>query len=138
VAGREYATVADYFEYIREPASAVPAADSEEFARIRGLIQAAASAIEYLTMTARYATDDEGYPVAPAVDAAMRQAACAQVAWFEEQGGSEGAENIFQSGGLGSASFTLGYQGGAGKTGADARYAPVAVELLFNAGLMPS
>jgi hypothetical protein len=137
VAAREYASVADYYEYIRETGN-TPAEASAEYERIRGLIRAAASPIEYLTMTAHYATDGDGYPVAPAVEEAMRAATCAQVAWFEEQGGSEGADNIYQSGGLGSASFTLGYQGGAGKTGADARYAPVAIEVLFVAGLMPS
>lgn len=130
---RSYATVDDYFKFIGEtPAEAEPADER----RMQALIRRASSAVDSMLVTAVYSTDDDGYPLNVAVSDALRDATCAQMEWFEEQGDASGAAGAFESGSLLSASFSRGNGGGKGSTGQRARLAPEALQILRNAGLV--
>ncbi len=101
------------------------------------LIMRATPLLEDLTKTACYATDEEGYPTDPFIKAAFNDAACAQAKWFIDTGDVSGASGRFNSLSLGSFSASGGGVGSANNQSAELdRYAPEAVLILFNAGLI--
>ncbi len=83
------------------------------------LIRASLKIDEVLAFSAvRYETDDDGYPVDSAVRILLRDAACAQIAYYRDTGDISGAGEY------------------AGVKGT--RLAPEAVAILRNAGLVSS
>jgi hypothetical protein len=100
---RTYASPDDLQDYTGGPEWAeVPG--SAEDRRVRALIRRASSDVDALLLTARYATDTDGYPLEESVSDALRDATCAIVEEFEENGGVNAAG--FASGSLLSASFS--------------------------------
>src|SRR5690625_2474644 len=99
----------------------------------------AATIVRILTLTAVYQVDGDGKPTDPAVTAALRDATCAQAAWFDETGDTgSGAASIYSTMSLGSARLSVGGGGSATNTTvAESRYSPEAVQILQNAGLTP-
>lgn len=102
------------------------------------LIDRASTIVRSLTLTAVYDTDDNGDPTDQVVRGALRDATCAQVAWFEETGDTgSGAAGRFNSMSLGSASLSGGGTGsGTNTDAATAAISPEAVRILANAGLI--
>lgn len=124
---RVYAVPSDLAEFTGEDAPANAAA----------LLARATRLVEGLTTTARYATDDDGLPEDLDISEAFRDAVCAQAAWFDETGDVSGASARFNSLSLGSFSVSGGGTGsGTNTTAAASRYAPEAIEILRNAGLL--
>lgn len=103
----------------------------------RALLRRASMVVDELTLTARYAVDDDGYPIDLTVSDALRDATCAQAAWFDETGDVSGAEARWQSMSLGTAALTRTGAGTAvgAASAAQSRYSPEAVSILATAGL---
>ncbi|GMA31599.1 hypothetical protein [Litorihabitans aurantiacus] len=101
------------------------------------LLTRATVKVRQLTLTAVYATDPDGRASDPAVVDALRDATCAQAAWFDETGDTgSGAAGRYNTMSLGSASLSGGGTGsGANTTAATAQFSPEAVSILQNAGL---
>lgn len=89
-----------------------------------------------LLKTAVYPVDDNGLPTEEAHINAMREACCALVEWWAENGDDGlGAGSEYTS--VTAGSITLAKAGGGqGGGGADPRRAPEAVEILDGAGLL--
>jgi hypothetical protein len=93
--------------------------------------------VDALLIGAVYPVDDDGMPTDADHIAALRDATCAQVAWFDETGDATGAAEQYQSTSIGALSFTRGYTGAGSVTGPGQRYAPNAVLILRAARLLP-
>lgn len=101
------------------------------------LIARASLAVDGLLLTAVYDTDDEGYPTAPAIVEALREATLAQAAFWVETGDSTGASDSGGSMSIGSVS--LGGSRAPVTTAVEreaSRKSPVAEQILANAGLI--
>lgn len=98
----------------------------------------AATIVRNLTLTAVYATGSDGKPTNPDIAAALRDATCAQAAWFDETGDTgSGAASAYSTLSLGSARLSVGGGGSATNIGVEqSRYSPEAVQILTNAGLL--
>jgi hypothetical protein len=120
---RVYATTADLANYLE----AVPPANA------RRLLRQASADIEQATKTAIYDVDTNGFPTDTAVLAAMRDAVCAQVEWWNETGDSLGVTGQWGSVKIGSVSL----DGRAGSAGTGGQLAANAATILRNAGLTP-
>ncbi|MGK5531538.1 hypothetical protein [Streptomyces sp. URMC 129] len=106
---RVYATPGDYEAYTGSPA---PEGALVLLARATGMLEAR------VLRLCRYETDGDGMPTHPAVLAAVRDAVCAQVQWWDEIGDSTGAAGAgWGTVALGSA--RLGRSAG-GRSGGDA------------------
>src|SRR5690606_31043905 len=102
----------------------------------RSLLIRASIVIDGLTVTAVYDVDEDGYPTDLDVADALRDATCAQAAWFDETGDTSGVAGRFNSLSLGSFSGSGGGTGSASNTSAaESRLSPEAVQILQNAGL---
>lgn len=126
--GRTYATLSDLASYLHaEPG---PTADRD--------LVTATRLVDALLIGAVYpVTDVDGLPILTAHVHALRDAVCAQAAWFDETGDSTGAGEQYQSTSIGALSFTRGYTGGGSAAGASQRYAPDTILILRTAGLLP-
>lgn len=126
---RAYATPAD----LNRPPWNAEADETEALT----VIMRATPLLEHLTKTARYATDVDGYPTDPTIIEAFKDAACAQALYFLETGDITGAAARFNSLSLGSFSASGGGTGSATNTSAaEDQYAPEAIRILANAGLI--
>lgn len=87
--GRVYASVADYTAYTRQPAPA---------GLDRLLVQASGFIESQVLRLAVYAVDPvTGMPTHPAVQAAIRDAVCAQAEWWGETGDPLGTAGQWQT-----------------------------------------
>jgi hypothetical protein len=129
-----YATPAQYYAYIGETD---PNGEQDTDPETLALLARASQRIDRLLLTAIYFVDyDTGMPTDEfQIDVIMR-ATCAQAQFFDETGDINGAGSQFQSGGLGSASFTRA-GASAGATISDPRTSAEAVDILINGGLIP-
>ena len=126
MAQRVYATPSDLADFTGEEAPANASA----------LLRRASLLIDGLIVTARYDTDDDGYPTDLDITEALRDATCAQASWFDETGDVSGAAGRFNSLSLGSFSASGGGTGsGSNTSAAESRLSPEAVQILQNAGL---
>lgn len=98
----------------------------------------AATIIRNLILTAVYQVGTDGKPTNPDTAAALRDATCAQAAWFDETGDTgSGAASAYSTLSLGSARLSVGGGGSATNIGVEqSRYSPEAVQILTNAGLL--
>jgi hypothetical protein len=126
-AGKSYATLGELADYL--------GTDPPEGAG-RLLIRAS-RLVDMLLVGAWYPVDDASMPTDLAHIAALRDATCAQVEWFDETGDSSGAATLIQSQTVGNVSFSRGYTGRGSVTGPSQRYAPDALNYLRLAGLLP-
>lgn len=125
---REYATPDEFVnsDYCDDP-------DDVDLKEIAKLLRRSSGVIEILTRTAVYETDDEGLPTDIDVQDAMRDAVCAQVAYFLETGDASGAAAAAPASSIGS--LSLGGKAQAGRDLQESRYSPEAIEILSVAGL---
>lgn len=103
----------------------------------RKLLARASLAVDGLLLTAVYDTNDEGYPTAPRIVEALRDATLAQASFWTETGDSTGAGEAAGSMSIGSVS--LGGSQLPNSTRAERetnRTAPMAEAILSNAGLI--
>lgn len=124
---RTYATPDDLDDWLDTP---------PDEARATRLIRRASLHIDSLLTTAVYTVDEDGGPVDLPVIEALRDATCAQVAWWVETGDVTGASAQWQGVSAGSVSLTRGYKAGSSNTGQEARTAPEAIQILATAGLL--
>lgn len=103
----------------------------------KSLLRRSSIVVDGLTVTARYATDEDGYPTDLEVSEAFRDATCAQAVWFDETGDVSGASARYNSLSLGRFSASGGGTGsGTNTTAAASRIAPEVVQILQAAGLL--
>lgn len=127
VAGeRVYATTADLAYYL----DAAPPADA------RRMLRRASERIEDLLLTAIYDVDTNHLPTDVGVQAALRNAVCAQVKWWMDTGDESGVMGQMQSVSIGSVSLGRGYTGAGSATGAGQNLSADAVAHLRRAGLL--
>lgn len=128
VAGqRVYATTRDLANYTNK----VPPADA------RRMLIRASERIDDLLLTAVYDVDAVTLmPTDAKVIQALKDATCAQVAWWVETGDESGAAGAFQQVSIGSVSLGRGYTGGGSTTGATQNVSSDAVAHLRRAGLL--
>lgn len=123
-----YATEVDLTNYL--PTGTVVADAGRKLDR-------ASRRVDLLTMTAVYATDpDTGAATDPDVIAALRDATCAVVEWWEATGDETGAGSLYQSVSIGRVQLGHGYSSAGSATGASQTTSPQAVEILQLAGLI--
>jgi hypothetical protein len=126
--GRVYATTADL---ARWPGATLTASSA-------GALAEASRALDASLRGAWYATDAEGYPTETAVRTALRQAVCAQVAYWQDTGDDtgSGAAEQYTTVGIGSVQLTRerGQTGGADPL--PDIDAPAALRILRRAGLL--
>ncbi|MFB9929192.1 hypothetical protein ACFORO_23015 [Amycolatopsis halotolerans] len=125
---RVYATAEDYANWL--DLTTPPDGIARSLAR-------ASQLVDWLLVTAVYATDPAGYPTDPDKRAAVRDATCATVAWWEDTGDNTGAAARYTSTGIGSVTLSrANTPAAATPAGAQAaRLAPEAMQLLADAGL---
>lgn len=125
------------------PAGPVPFATTADLAThlgrpigpdARSLLADATVEIERITKTAVYPVDLAGRPTDTRVAAALRDATCELVAWWDETGTATGARGLFTSASI--AGVSLGY-GGSGSANPQAdRVGPRIWSILLSAGLV--
>lgn len=122
--GRSYATSGDLADYL---GTAPPAG-------ARRLLVQATRRVDELLIAAVYPVDGDGMPTDPRVAEALRDATCAQVAWFVELGDEQGsgAAERYSMVRIGDVQLS----GGSASAGADGRFAPDTVRILRGAGLL--
>jgi len=142
MADRVYATAAEYYDFIGEDqptttpeggGDPVPVVEKE----LDALLRRASRQVDSHIRAAVYATDDNGLPTDTAVEAALRDATCAYVAYWQETGDPTGADAM--QGPVKSLSGSLGGTatgGASSRTPADVRRSDEAVQILRNAGLI--
>lgn len=118
---RVYATRDDLVAY----AGTAPAESDRLLAR-------ASELVDFLLITARYDTDDEGYPTCPVIRDALRRATCAQVQYWDTTGDETGAAGQYTSTQIGS----LVLERDADPPGGPSPVAPAAGRVLATAGLL--
>ncbi|MEV5720831.1 hypothetical protein AB0L41_43790 [Amycolatopsis mediterranei] len=126
---RVFATAEDYANWL--DITTPPEGIARQLAR-------ASQLVEWLLVTAVYLTDTAGYPADPDVRAAVRDATCATVAWWEDTGDDSGAAARFTSAGIGSVNLTRATTAAAATpAGAQvARLSAEAMQILTTAGLL--
>lgn len=99
-------------------------------------LRSASILISRLTSLATFEVDDadEPMPIDRQVRNALRDATCAQAAWFIETGDTSGAASTFVNLSLGSFSSSTG--GSQGKATGDTRVSVEALDILAQAGLL--
>lgn len=125
---RVYATAEDYTKWLG--LTTPPEGLTRSLAR-------ASQLVDWLLVTAVYATDSAGLPTDPDIREAVRDATCATVAWWEDTGDDTGAATRYTSAGIGSVTLSrANTPAAATPAGAQAaRLAPEALQLLADAGL---
>ena len=128
-AQRQYATTAEFSVWDGATEYTVPS-DS--------LLRRASGVIDGLTRHSKFASDVDGYPTDIDVSDVFRDATCAQVAFWDENGDPTGAGS--QDGSFSIGSVSIGARGRSAGSGApdaqQSRVAPEAVQILVNAGLI--
>jgi hypothetical protein len=124
---RVYATAADLDGWLDDQ---LPEADAAK------QLRRASMHIDSLLITAVYRVDEDGEPLDLHVIDALRDATCAQVAWWADTGDTSGAASQYQQTSIGSVGLTRGYSSGKSAAGPSARTAPEAVQILATAGLL--
>ena len=126
MAGPVYAVEADLAdsEYLPKGTTAPTGAEATR------LLTRASRRVDRLLLAAIYDTDDTGAPTDPDVAAAVRDATCAQAAWWLETGDESGAAARYQSVGIGSVNLTRRTS-----DDQDDTTSPDAVDVLTQAGL---
>jgi hypothetical protein len=123
---RTYATLGEFAEWTGEGAAE---------AEVVPMLRRASALVDNLIMTARYPVDSAGMPTEERVREALRDAVCAQVAWWAETGDASGASGQYTAVSLGSLSLERAPRSPAGDAQAG-RVAPEAVQTLATAGLL--
>jgi hypothetical protein len=125
--GRSYATTGDLARYLGTAPPAGP----------RRLLVQATRRIDELLIAAVYRVDDDGMPTDPDHVAALRDATCAQAAWFDEIGDEQGSgiAERYTSVRIGDVQLT-GPGSSTESSRSDGRFAPDAVRILRLAGLL--
>lgn len=126
-----YATQSDYYDFlgVTDPGGN----DLELTARLRR----ASSQIASYTRTARYEVNAEGAPTDEKVVEALRDATCAQAAYWDTTDDITGGEAVAGPVKIGSVSLGGTAVGGASsRTAADTRRSDEAIIILRNAGLI--
>lgn len=101
------------------------------------LLMRATPLLEELTRTACYTITETGLPTDPLIVEAFKDAACAQAVYFSETGDISGAAGRFNTLSLGSFSASGGTAGSVNnQTASVQRFAPEAIQILANAGLI--
>lgn len=132
VTGRTYATLSDLASWLGE----VPPGNAAR------LLLSATRRVDLALTGAWYPVDDDSMPTDSLVAAALRDAVCAQVAWWVETGDTtgSGAGAEWSSVSIGKLSLSRG-GGGSGSRSASAtsgkRLAEDAIDILTVAGLLP-
>jgi hypothetical protein len=126
--GRSYATTGDLAGYL----GAAPPAGA------RRLLVQATRRVDELLIAAVYRVDQDGMPTDPDVAAALRNATCAQAAWFEETGDEQGSgiAERYSSVRIGNVQLAGPGEGSSSSSSSDGRFAPDAVRILRLAGLL--
>lgn len=127
-----YATRAQLVASVYVPSTVTVPADPEA----TRLLGRASRRIDTLLLRAVYEVDDNDVPTDTAVAEALREATCAQAAWWLELGDESGAAAQFQTVGVGSLNLGRGYTGGGSATGPAQTTSAAAVEVLQQAGLI--
>jgi len=123
-----YATAADYAAYTGQSAPA----DADR------LLARAAEVITQAMKTGLYAVDSGGVPTAATIRAALRDATCAQVAYWTLTGDEQGTSGEWDQVQIGSVRLARGGNPRQPTTGGGvSRLAPHAYTLLTNAGVLP-
>lgn len=125
---RVYATPDDYATFTGvDPGTATTA-----------LLRRCSADIDRYTLTAHYLRDDTGYPTDPAIIEALKDATCAQAAWYLEtsDGDATGAAGQYDSVSIGSVSMSKRSGSDTTATPASSRESPEAIQILANAGLL--
>ncbi|HEY8588476.1 MAG TPA: hypothetical protein VIL55_02875 [Naasia sp.] len=128
--GRSYATTVDL---ARWPGTRL-------FAGAGAALAEASRALDAVLIGAWYATDEDGQPTDPRVRAALRDAVCAQVAYWQELGDDTGSGAAEQWASIGIGSVQLSRASRSQTGGQDPQPdidAPAALRILRNAGLLP-
>lgn len=132
ITGKSYATLSELAAFL----------DSEPGATADRLLVKATRLIDLLTIGSVYDTDDDDLPTDATVAAAFRDAVCAQVAWWDEQGDTTGSGGATEWGDvmIGKVRLSRRVSQGAGgdATTVPNRLATEAVEILRVAGLLPT
>lgn len=129
---RVYATHQDLIDYTEGSAFTLPA--EPESARLRAR---ASELVDEALLAAVYDTNPTTrLPTDPEVAAAMRDAVCAQVVWWEETGDENGSADRYTSVSIGSVALNRGGTAPAGGSGGRT-LGPHAVTHLRLAGLTP-
>ncbi|HEY9476479.1 MAG TPA: hypothetical protein VIS06_21845 [Mycobacteriales bacterium] len=126
MAGPVYAVETDLADSVYLP-KGVTAPTGTEATR---LLTRASRRVDRLLLPAVYDVDDTGAPTDPAVIEAVRDATCAQAAWWLETGDESGAAGQYQSVGIGSVNLTRRTS-----DDQDDTTSPDAVDVLTQAGL---
>lgn len=108
--GRSYATSTDLANYLR----AAPPVDAD-----RLLAAATVFLDSRILRYSWYDVDDDGLPTDPLLIAALARAVCAQVAWWDELGGSTSGADAAGWGSVKIGSLQLSRPGGASASGGD-------------------
>jgi hypothetical protein len=100
------------------------------------LLTRASGKVDELLLTAIYDTDSGGAPTDAKVIEALKEATCAQAAWWLETGDESGVQGRYQSVGIGSVSLTRAGAGSARGVAGDDTASPDAARVLRLAGLL--
>jgi hypothetical protein len=124
-----YATLGDLASYLGE--------DPPDGAA--KLLVRASRRVDSALIGAVYDVDDDDLPTDADVAAALRDAVCAQVEWWDEVGDTTGtgAGGAWSDVTIGKVKLTAGTSASAGTPPGRMRIAPSAIEILQTAGLMP-
>lgn len=102
----------------------------------RRILVDASREIDRVTKTARYRVDPAGRPTDPDIAAALRDATCELVGWWEETGTATGGRALFTSASIAGVSLGFGGQGQGTSSNPQAdRVGPRVWTILLNAGL---
>jgi hypothetical protein len=130
IVGKTYATLTDLANFT----------GYEPEASAGRLLVKATARIDTMLIGARYGVDDDGLPTDPDVAAALRDAVCAQVAWWGEQGDTTGSGTAADWGEvtIGRVKLSRNTSGSGFDTQTTARrISAESVEILRVAGLIP-
>lgn len=121
--GTTYATSADLANWMRD----APPADCER------MLVAATREVDLMLLAARYPVDDLGFPTDPIQRAAVRDAVCELVSWWNDTGDETGAIGIYGS--LSAGSISVGRATSGQAKGASVRVSRQVLDILAGAGL---
>lgn len=126
--GESYATLGELADYLHD----TPPDGAGK------LLVRASRRIDTVLIGAYYAVDDDGLPTNATVAAALRDAVCAQVEWWDEQGDAtgNGAAGEWLTVGVGKVHLSRTGPRGGGEA-VTKRIAPSSLEILQAAGLLP-
>lgn len=100
------------------------------------LLDRASRRVDVLLVGARYPVDTAGLPTLAEHVTALRDATCAQVAWWDERGDLTGSGIADEYSSVSIGNVSLSRRGGQ-DSGGQSRYAPEALDYLHTAGLLP-